>query len=475
MEPVLRAGGSPLRRILKRAGALERRMGVLWWHTGWMFAVSRAGDLISLYIGIFIVPDVLSRDELGAVLPLTTLIPFVALPITVIMMAAVKYIGTFHAEGQLGKVRALIGDLVRMTAVLSVLLMVALVALRTPIQNSLRIQSPLVVVLVGLSAIATCWMPLVTAVCQGLKHFYRITLTKLAGPVARLGVVLLLLRPLGLAGYVASLFAATLAQVALLATGLRSVAIVQAERESYSEHKRAMVRYALTAGLFSLVSTWQAFFEPWMIRHALSPADSAGYYVAAMFGNIPLWVAPAMTPFLFPLLSERHETGRSTRPMHLQSLGAILAIGVAVAAALALLMPWMLTLRASWREYAAYAPFAWRQAVITTLSVLIGTHALCQTACRRFGFLWYCVPLVAIETAVIFAWAPGHGPAADQWWQHAFGKDLNAILRLMLGVRLATVCLALLEWRDFWPSVGHTPRGGNLHPRGGGIAPCVYS
>ena len=53
-----------------------------------MFVSSRAGDLVSVCIGLFIVPDMIAEEKLGTVLPLVKLAGLVGVPLTVVGNAA---------------------------------------------------------------------------------------------------------------------------------------------------------------------------------------------------------------------------------------------------------------------------------------------------------------------------------------------------------------------------------------------------
>jgi len=414
-----------------------------------MFVFSRVGDVVSAYIAMFLVPDVIGEEELGVVLPLIYMVPFLALPLNIVLRVALKYINVFAAAGENGKIRAMLHHLFLVGIAVTVLLIAVMLSANDFVQARLRFQSPWVLPLVIATAIASCWMPLFMTVCQALKQFNRIILTRVLGPVVRLAVVLLLLERFRIVGYLGGMLAMNLALVALLGSGLRRYLSVSPT--GYRDDLASIGRYLVPIAVLMATSSLLQLVEPWVIRQRLPAVDSAGYYVAAMFGNIPLWVAPAMTPFLFPLVSERHERGECTRRMHLQSLGVVLLIGLSVAVALRYGGDLLLSLRSSWRQYADYAPYMWRQAVIATLTVFMSSHLLHETACRRFRCLAYYVPLMGGEAVLLYVlmgWGSMQGILPASWWECVDGwvqRDLGFILSIMLAGRILTALCICVE------------------------------
>ena len=92
--------------MLDKVLAVKKRLGSLWWHSLLMFGFSGMGHVMSLYIGAFLVPDVMARDSLGAVLPLTRLSGFLGVPLGIIVSVGLKYVTMFAARGEEGKVKA---------------------------------------------------------------------------------------------------------------------------------------------------------------------------------------------------------------------------------------------------------------------------------------------------------------------------------------------------------------------------------
>jgi len=302
-----------------RLRSFKNRLGPLWWHSLLMLVAARAGDIVALCVGLFIVPDMVLREKLGAVFALVRLAAFVAVPLTVVGNVAMKYINMFLVQEDDGKIKALLRDLLVSTRRCRHWWGASLWLCWAHIRTGLAIEDNAIMWILAAFVLVSCWTPVATMLSRGLKQFYRITAARIVRPAARL-VVLLLIRRLQVAGYLAGTLAQPVAVLIFLVGGLRRFMRKDIECVDYRELKSEMLRYLWPVAAMTVVTAFQLAIEPWLIRECFPSDESAGYYMAAVLGNIPMWAAPAMVPFLFSLVSEQFEGGESTRRMHLQSL-----------------------------------------------------------------------------------------------------------------------------------------------------------
>lgn len=426
-----------------------------------MFAVSRVGDVVGLYIGMFLVPAVLAPEKLGAVLPLVKFGLLVAVPLGVVARTAMKFISTLLVKEEHGKIKAILRDLAVLSCGVSVLIVLLMWLGWGFVERRLKVDDDRILWLLVATVVLTCWSPLAQSVSQGLKHFYRLILARMLGPIGRLVVAVLLLQQLQIVGYLLANLAVMGVTLLLLGEGLTRYFRRDVPTSDYRDLLPEMMRYAVPIGLMTFMISLQLTVEPWVVRHRLPALDSAGFYVAAMFGNIPLWVAPAMTPFLFPLVSERFERGESTRRLHLQAMLFAGIIGAAISVGLLLFGDRLLSLRDAWAQYREYAPYMWRIACVTTLDVLFSCHMIHESACRKFTFLRYLLPLILGEVALLYilmGWGALEGIVPSNAWQFVnslFSLNLEFVINFMLGARLLMavgVVLDLMRGRPTKPS-----------------------
>jgi len=433
---------SKLEGVLHPVRRLKKRLGPLWWYSLLMFVFARFGDLINLYIAMFLVPTVISPDRLGAVIPLTQLSMFVAVPLTITLHAVMKYFSVFLTAGSHGKIKSLLRDLIVLAGVLSVGIAVYLWRSQSFITRRLKFEEPAVLWMVGLLAIVSCWTPVARMSAQGLKRFRVIILSALMGPLARLVAVFLLLESFQLTGFLAGSLAFKLGALLCLSVGLLHYTRRNLVPVSYREHLPGMLAYLLPVGAGMAMVAFQLAAEPWIIRQRLPEADSAAYYVVSIFGNIPMYLAASLLPFFFPLVSEKHERGDSTSRMHLQALGLVLGSGGCVCLGYAIFGGDILRLHAAWRQYEAYAPFLWRVGVVTTLSIFLTCHITHENACRRFSYLWYLIPVIGLEVLFLhcsMGWRFFKEYLSPSLWlfvEGLIGRDLRYIVDYMLAARV---------------------------------------
>ena len=74
---------------------IREHCGELWWYTALLFIAQRFGDAINMFVGMWLVPRYVPAEELGAVVPLTQAVAFVALPLSIVTIPFMKFITVF--------------------------------------------------------------------------------------------------------------------------------------------------------------------------------------------------------------------------------------------------------------------------------------------------------------------------------------------------------------------------------------------
>ena len=89
----------PLQLWLRR---LQERLGPLWWYTLLGFIVNRLGDVINIFIGLYLVPRLLPGEDLGALLPLMTVGAVFSPPLALLLLPVSKFLSIFAAREETG-------------------------------------------------------------------------------------------------------------------------------------------------------------------------------------------------------------------------------------------------------------------------------------------------------------------------------------------------------------------------------------
>lgn len=435
-----------------RLGRLRDRLGTFWWFTLLSFAVSRMGDVINVFIGLYLVPRLLPGQDLGALLPLMVVGAVFSTPLALLLLPVGKFLSVFAAREEYGKVRALLEDSLGISLVFAVGMTIWIFRQGDALLLRMHVTDHRILWPVAGFAVLMCIEPMVSGTVRALKLFKPMLLASIFSPYVRLFGMLALLAPLGALGYLT-------AQLATVSWGvLFGLVIVllslgrMGRRVSYWPHGREMLLFALPLVALAIVGRIQGPIEALVIRHRLPTVDSAGYYYATMFGAIPGYFTAAMMPFFWPLISDRFERGQSTQGLLLQSMLFNLALGSLFVALFAAIMPWFFTLPGPWSQYGAYAGFVWQAAMIGTLKTAQSIYTAHEMACRRFVYMWYLIPMLLLESAVLYllpAWSvakPWLPATLWNWVAARYQPSLQGFVIIILLANAAFTAGMLIEW-----------------------------
>jgi len=421
---------------------MKERLGPLWWYAALMFMVNRMGDAVNVFIGLWLAPRFVAEPELGALLPVINVSTVYVLPLGVLLLPVPKFLNTFAARNETGKARALLRDIVLVSAAYALAMVVFILWTGDAMLLRLKLSDPRLLWLMALFAFLSLLTPLVLAAQQAFKLFKSMVVAGAVAPWVRLAGMLVFLPLMGGLGYLLAQLGLGLAGI-----GIAGVAVFLAARkmgrcESYRAHWGEMARYAMPLVLGMLAGRVQGPVESLVIRQRLPEVVSAGYYYVVMFGMIPAYFTGAITPFLWALISDRFERGEKTETLMWQSLAFNFAVGGAVTLAAYFLAPPLFQLPRDlpWKPYAEYAGYVW---VFCLLQVVRGGTAVFtahEAACRRFGYMWHTIPASLLCSALLYV-IPGwivFKPWLPQRVWEWFDARITVSLDVFLGVMLAT-------------------------------------
>ncbi len=369
------------------------RLGRLWWYSAVRMVVHPVGGLIDMYVGMFLVPDVLPPETLGAILPLVKLLAFAVIPMTVFVDVVTKYLNKFHMAGSVGRIRRMLRDLSLTALILSLSAIVVLFLLEEPIQKRVKFENDLVFWILVAGVAVQYSLAIARSALNGLMKFRVLILGQLVKPVSRLIIALLFLKSLQLAGYVLANVASAAALLLFFVLSIKGSLKKADTTEDYLGELRNMSRYAFGAGAFAIVWALNQLVAPWVVRNFTSPNESGAYYIGFLLGGIPLSIAGAAKPFLFPLISAKFEESNSTRTYLYQFSAVVGVVGLLSAAALFVGGDFVLSLRPSWRVFSAHSSVLWKFTLLITLEGLIFAYVSHEKARSRFFYSKVMVPL----------------------------------------------------------------------------------
>ncbi len=434
---------SGLKSIKRR---VKERLGPLWWYAAVMFGVQRLGDLINIYIGLWLVPHWIPASQLGALLPLGQIGALLSLPLAVVLTPFLKFVNVFAARGEMGKVKALIQDVLAIVAVSSVGVAIYTYLVCPLVFDRLRVGGGgLGWLLCGL-AITSALAPVLANALQSLRNFRVIAASGLIPPPIRLAALWLLLPTLGLVGFFSVQLLVVVVSIGIAAWGLRNVLSPSIKRESYHGHLREIGRFTLPILILTMASSIRSTCETVVIRHALPDMESAAYYLVSRFAEIPNSFWGAISMVFFPLISERHEQGIGSNRLLRHAMMFTLAAGGVMGVALTWGADWLLGLQASWRVYRSYD---WLMGVLVIRTVLFQA-ATCfftyEMACRRFRFVPFIVVLECGSAGLLYGLTHVgfFRPYLPPSWRNALSSIQACRLDFVVTFMLVVSCLYFL-------------------------------
>lgn len=419
-------------------------LGTLWWYSAVMFCVQRFGDIINLYTGLWLVPKWVPPSELGALLPLGQIGGLLGLPLAILLVPFTKFLNTFGAKGELGKVKSLLCDALLLAGV-SAFAIAAYTWYSAPfVFERLRIGGAGLIWLLCGIAVTSAFMPILNNGLQALKLFRCMGAVGLAAAPVRLVFLLALLPLSGLLGFFSAQFLANLATIGISLWGLRKILSTGVSRESYRGHLREMLLYTFPIAGVMIVGSITTTVQLLIIRQRLPDVESAAFYFGSRFSEIPniLWSAIAIV--FFPIISESFEKGKDTRRILIQVLLFTVGGGAAVAIALGFGIEWLFGVVQKWKAYQPYAYLVVWMSMTNVFRVAAACFTTHEMACRRFGFISYAVPLALLEAGTLVC-LTGYGffepylpPSWVVWMESLHAARLEFIVWAMLVSSFAT-------------------------------------
>ncbi len=401
-----------------------------------LFLALRVGDVVNAAAGMWFVPRYISPEEIGAVLPITSFATFLSLPVFAFAMTVMKESACLSSKGERGKVKTLLCGVFVAAAVMMAGALGVSAFLLPRFLSAMRVSDASSGALVVFAAFLGCVAPVYTDALQSLKRFRALAAVEIGGAVVRFAVMLAVMPLRALFGYFAGQAALPAFRILGSVMSLRGELSVKAEPYW---NRAAVKRVALA---FIATTAYQAapmaasLVEQTIMRTALPPVDSAGYYMVSRFSDFLYFLTFPLLLVMFPYTASAAQRDASTRTFVLKCSAVTLAAAALMSAVYALFGECLLSLLPHGADYAAYVRY---------MPLLVGVTAL--TACQvfvtnaevsagRFGFLLWLVPLHVLYPVALWL-AAANGLVAS----------LNSVLLWFAGVAAVRFACAALTLR----------------------------
>ncbi len=402
-----------------------------------VFLVLRLADVLNAVTGLWVVPQGLGGATLGAILPLTHFGAFFALPITILSTVFIRQLCTYVTAGDNLRARGLLRDVFGLTLLVLLLALGVAMACLPWICQWLHVPyTPAGYLAIGYGLL-TAFVPIGLSALQATKRFGAIALGSAIAAPARLGVMLLILPLWGMSGYFLGQMTPLIITLAVTLWVLRPYLVGRGSCPvgAWRDDTRPMMRYAAWVALGAIAGAIQGLVFSFIIRHALSASDSAGYYLISRFAEIATYCGSTLWMVLFPFAVEAKAKGETSGNLRSGVLFAILLGGGLLALTFAFVLPPLFRLLPGYGEMLPYVPHAVYLTLITTVGMACGSHTQHATARNDFRYFRYTLPTAVVTTALLLLFP----------WTHLL--QVLHLLALSAGVQLFCVFLDILRKR----------------------------
>ena len=419
---------------------LHARLGDFWWYSLMLFCAMRAADCLNVFVGLWLVPKYVEPSELGAVMPLTQLANFFAIPIAVFASTFRNELTTLAINRKFGQMKTLMRGVFIATAVFLFLAIVICRFVLPAYLERIRVAEGSLAIVILISSFFATISPIYSNALQSLKKFKANSLISLIGAPVRLLTMLITMPLRALTGYFVGQTAPSAFAIVGSVVALRKELSVPAEPYWNRKIVRRFGRLFLIFGVNAVAGGISSLVETTVLRQRLPELDSAAYYMVTRFSDIAGFLASALVFTLFPFTAELAAKGKDTRPLIVKTSLAVFVTNAALAAFFWLFGEQILAFLPHGSDYAAFWwAIPWIIA-ITSITLFTNFYGTGELSAFRFGYMKCMIPLNLLYPAALLL-VTGHGyftaylPAswADFLATHNIAS-LSAMLWWMTGI-----------------------------------------
>ncbi len=364
-----------------------------------VFAGSMAANVLA-YVYHLLMGRLLGPAGYGEFSSLVSIFYIFSVPLVVASTVLVKFISGFKARHAIGQAKSLFWSVTKLVFVISLIGLPVMLGAAPWITSFLHLSSGVLFMLVYLTFVMSLLSIAPASMLQGYQRFVWVSVFA----VFMVAVKILFSVPMAAWGVYGVLSAAAIAAaVTYLLYYIPLGFILKAKSEKSTVSKRDAFRFAVPTLLIQLGMTSLYTTDIILVRHFF-PAAEAGLYAAlAILGKIIFYASSSVSLVLFPVLSERTETGAATKKLTASAVGGVTAVSAGVTA-LYFLFPDFIVGSLFGNAYAGAGSFL---GLFGVFLALFSVGSIIVTACLALGRtgVWF-VPVTCaiLQIAGIAVW-----------------------------------------------------------------------
>jgi O-antigen/teichoic acid export membrane protein len=268
-----------------------------------------AGVVVSnllAYVFHFVAGRKLGPAEYGAFGALMALFILAGIPVSILGSAITKFTSRYHSEGKLGIISVFRKRIMKITLILSSMLLMGFTIMASPIASFLKIDSPDSIIIVGITLSIAVLLPINRGILQGMKKFAILTWNSILEASSRLAfLVVLLYLGYGVKGAVLAYGLAYFISFLLVFPYIRETRV---EVTDFQEIQMTQIyKFIFMVFLVNIFIQGLINLPSLFVKHNYTE-EFTGYWTAALtIARTSLFVSGAISLVMFPEISREKD------------------------------------------------------------------------------------------------------------------------------------------------------------------------
>ena len=371
----------------------------------------------------------LTPIEYGELFSLLSLFYIFSVFSTTVNTSITKFTSIYKINNEYGKIKTLLVRASKSLALLGGLIFLGVVILSPYISKFLKIDNPLLVILLFASVPFGFVLPVYQGILRGLQRFGALGISASSWSFFKLffGVLFVLLG-LGVVGGISGVFLAHVFALVITLFFLRDLLKVEGKG---GVNLRDIVNYSSLAflSIFAYTTMWN--IDVILVKHYLSPLEAGEYSAISVLGKIVLFAPGAVGMVIFPKTAEMHEKGEEHFHVLLKGLALTLLISGGIVLVYALFPRFIITFIYG-EKYLSVAPYLWRYGLAMMFLALLNVIMNYALSINRTKIFYPLLVGVFIEIITLY------------YFRTSIKSIINGLsLAMLVGLVLAVMSL----WR----------------------------
>ena len=372
----------------------------------------------------------LTPIEYGELFSLLSLFYIFSVFSTTVNTSITKFTSIYKINNEYGKIKTLLVRASKSLALLGGLIFLGVVILSPYISKFLKIDNPLLVILLFASVPFGFVLPVYQGILRGLQRFGALGISASSWSFFKLffGVLFVLLG-LGVVGGISGVFLAHVFALVITLFFLRDLLKVEGKG---GVNLRDIVNYSSLAflSIFAYTTMWN--IDVILVEHYLSPLEAGEYSAISVLGKIVLFAPGAVGMVIFPKTAEMHEKGEEHFHVLLKGLALTLLISGGIVLVYALFPRFIITFIYG-EKYLSVAPYLWRYGLAMMLFSVASIMINYSLSINKTEVFLYLMTMLIIEITLL----------------SLNRRSIASIVNMLIGVGILMVAVLFINaWRQ---------------------------